>query len=236
MIALVSSTVFPPTQPGHDGPRTWLTDDERLEQTRRTVRSLVDVGARDIVIADNSGARWRPGTEADLHPARVLLVDTPQFRNKGISEMHMLRRVLEELPESEPVLKVSGRYRVTRDLCEVLGDHDVAARIHHHGRNWSMSTRCYAVRDRATYARLLDDAFREQYAWAARIVGPRSLLRIIRSSVRPSADRFPYDDPPGSIEGAWGRALQLGGYRVRAVDEIGVEGYAGGLAGAFVRE
>ena len=227
MIALVSSTIFPPDLEVHGGTRTWLTGEQRLQQTRATVASLVAVGAREIVVADNSAERWLAGSEADLWPARVLRLSTPQFRNKGISELFLLRSALPVLPDGEPILKLSGRYRLTRDPSQELSGEDVVGRVERRRRQWLLSTRCYAVRDRATYARLLDLGLRELYAQATRIVGPRSLLRIIRNSLQPDGDEYPYDDPPVSIESVFGVLMRRGRFRFRALERLGVEGVLG---------
>jgi hypothetical protein len=236
MIALVSSTVFPPREPIYDGPRSWLSGDARLQQTCETVRSLHALGAREIVVADNSGDGWRSGAEVELLPARVLRLATPQFRNKGISELHLLRAALPSLGDDEPILKISGRYTLSRDLCAQLDDHDVLGRIYRQGRQWSLSTRCYLVRDRETFAMLIDEAFRELYATPARIVGPRSLLRIVHNSLRPPRDEYPYDDPPVSIERAFGEVLRRRRFRFRSVERLGVEGVLGLQRGTYISE
>ncbi len=112
MIAIVSSTIAPSALPSHDGTRTTFTPEQRLEHTRGTVASLVELGVNEIFIADNSAGGWLCGRERELAPARVLHFDHPPVRNKGIGEMWLLLGALPSLPEGLPILKISGRYRV----------------------------------------------------------------------------------------------------------------------------
>jgi len=221
MIAVVSSTLFPGQSPLYGGTRSHFTDAQRLEQTRATVASLVDAGYRHVFVADNSPDRW-PVDEGTLHPATVQRFrHQHQFRNKGISELFLLRSVVEHLPADVPIVKLSGRYRIASAVDLKPGDADVSVKWDSHG---GISTRCYAVRNREVYARFLDDTLNEVYGHQARVRGPRSLVDVVRRSLWPAQDRTCYFDPNESIERAAGRALNRRGYVVRAVDELGIEG------------
>jgi len=236
MIAVVSSTIAPSSQPSHDGARTTFTPEQRLEQTRETVASLVALGVSEIFIADNSAGGWLRGREAALAPARVLHFDQPPIRNKGIGEMWLLLGALPTLPENTPILKISGRYRVGRDTGLALEGADVAAKIYAEGRRREISTRCYLVRDRAVATRLWTRTLDEIFAASSHIVGPRSLLRIVQNSLRPASDTFPYSDPPGSVETAAYRAIQHLGLRLRPVEHLAVEGILGSWINPPVKE
>jgi hypothetical protein len=236
MIAIVSSTVAPSVLPGHDGPRTNIAPEVRLEHTRATVDSLLAAGIKEIVIADNSPGDWLRQRVAQLQPARVLHFDQPPIRNKGLGEMWLLLAALEHLPPGEPILKISGRYRIgpASPLLAVPA-HDVVARVYR-GRQEEISTRAYVLRNREVAARLWPRMLDEIYAAQSRVRGPRSLLRLLRASLWPERDDFPYADPPLSVEIAGWRAIRHLGLSVHPVEHIAVEGTLGSWINPEVRE
>jgi hypothetical protein len=238
VVGLISSTIYPSDAPMYWGtPRQSIPAGERLEQTRQTVASLVRAGISDIFLADNSGERWVAGTEEQLGPATVYVYNQFQFQNKGISEIYLLLSALEHLPEQTPILKISGRYYLTDGLKFELDESDVAAKfMPYAGTQLLMSTRCYMVKDRETYARFLKATLRDLYGYPARIVGPGSLLRILRNSLFPARDDAPYDDPLQPIEVAAARALIRFGYNVKQVDALGIEGVTGDEARRLLQE
>jgi hypothetical protein len=238
MIAVVSSTISPSALPSHDGARTTLSREVRLEQTRATVASLLAFGAREIFIADNSPGAWVLEQKAVLSPARVMHMDQPPIRNKGIGELWLLLGALDSLPEGEPILKISGRYRVGAETGLALRDgDDIAAKVHRDGPSGEISTRCYLLRDRSVAARLWQRSLDELYAERSRIVGPRSLLRIVRNSMHPECDSFPYSDPNTlSLEQASLRAIRHLKLGLRAVANLGVEGTLGSWTNPLVKE
>lgn len=229
MIAVISSTIAPPDLPVYGGQRNAYSPAERLSQTIRTVDSLLDVGIEQIYLADNSGERWDPSWNETLRPARVHVYHQQAFKNKGISELYLLRRIIEEVPRGEPILKISGRYVLTRELRFSQERADVAAKFTGERRNRLMTTRCYLVRDSEVFARLVSDTLREVYAYSSRIVGPGSLLRTIRTSLRPAQDDYSYEDPPLSIEGASARVLAMRGYEIEELPHLFVVGQIGGV-------
>jgi hypothetical protein len=238
MIAIVSSTVAPSPLPDHAGARTTLSPEVRLEQTRGTVASLVALGAREIIIADNSPGEWLRDRSSVLSPARVISMVQPPIRNKGIGELWLLLGALEALAENEPILKISGRYRVGPATQLVLREtDDVVAKVYHPGGSAEISTRCYLMRDKAVASALWARSLDELYAQPSRIVGPRSLIRIIGNSIRPSRDDFRYSDPgTSSVERAALRAIRHLSLRLRPVDNLDVEGIMGGPGNPQIRE
>ncbi|SDS63897.1 hypothetical protein [Opitutus sp. GAS368] len=237
MIAVVSSCVAPSVLPSHDGARTTLTPEVRLQHTRGTVDSLLALGVKQIFVTDNSAGSWLVDRAAELAPARIIPFTQPPIRNKGIGEMWLLLGVLQHLPENEPVLKISGRYRVgpATELKLREGD-DVVGKLYVHGRVRSLSTRCYLMRDRAVAARLWERTLDEIYAEAARIHGPRSLLRILQSSLRPARDRLRYGDPTAAVETAIYHAIRHLSLRLREVEHLDVEGIMGSWINEVVTE
>lgn len=236
MIALVSSTVAPSQLPGHDGPRTNIAPEVRLEHTRGTIDSLLAAGITQIFITDNSPGDWLRQRVEKLRPARVLHFDQLPVRNKGLGEMWLLLAALEHLPADEPILKISGRYRIGpgSPLLAAPGQ-DVVARVYGE-RQKEISTRAYVVRNREVAARLWPRMLDEIYAAQSRIVGPRSLLRLLRSSLQPGRDNFPYSDPPLSVEIAGWRAIRHLGLSLRVVDHLAVEGTLGSWINPEVKE
>jgi hypothetical protein len=238
MIAVVSSTVAPSVLPSHDGKRTTLTPEVRLDQTRATVASLVALGATQIVIADNSAGSWLHERSSELQPAQVLHVSQPPVRNKGIGELWLLLGALDALEADTPILKISGRYTVGPKTELTLGDgDDIVGKVSGEGLAAEISTRCYLLRDKAVAGRLWGRALDEMYAERSRIVGPRSMIRIIRNSFWPGEDAFPYSDPNTlSLEQASHRAVKHLGLRFRAVSNLDVEGTLGSWTNPRIKE
>lgn len=237
MIAIVSSTIAPSALPSHDGARTTLTPEVRLEHTQGTIASLVALGVRKIYVADNSAGNWLRDRAAKLAPARILHFSQPPIRNKGIGEMWLLLGALESLPENEPILKISGRYRVGPATGLKLRDgDDVAGKVYVNGRVRSLSTRCYLMRDRAVAVRLWERTLDEIYAEQARIHGPRSLLRILQSSLRPGQDRLRYGDPTAAVETAIYNAIRHLPLRLHEIKHLDVEGILGSWINPVVKE
>jgi len=158
MIAIISSTIYPSTLRTRDGVRSWNTPESRLEQTQKTIQSLVSCGISDIYLADNSGKNWLNATDALLKPAKVYVFNQHQFHNKGISELYLLLNILEFISSNEPIVKISGRYFINKNPFQDAIDYDIQAKIYRHGLfQSSMSTRCYWVKDKAIYENFLED-------------------------------------------------------------------------------
>jgi hypothetical protein len=222
---LISSAIFPNTQALYGTSPTLIQPELRLEQTKATIRSLVRLGYKEIYLADNSGPNWIAETEQHLRPAIVFRFDQRQFLNKGISELYLLLAALSQLPGDRPIVKLSGRYTLRRRLDERLGSADCVFKLHHRGGNYNyVSTIAYAVKTKSLFKDLLEQSLREVFAYSARIVGLRSLWRIVKHSIVPGRDDYPHHDPGTSIELAMERVLRMRRYSVSYVDELGVEG------------
>ena len=234
-VAVISSTIAPSALEHYGGNHSRWSPAERLEQTRASIRSLLDLGIEEIHLADNSGANWRTGTEDALRPAHVQVFSHYQYRNKGLSEIQLLLAALPRLPTDRPIVKLSGRYRLSRRLDQELGDADFVTREASGLRllRCHMDTVAYTVRDVSVLERFLRETRRDVFGFPARVVGPGSLLRIVRNSLFPRQDSYPYDDPVGDIEHAAWRAKRKCGYRTHALASLGVEGF-GGQAGVPV--
>ncbi len=228
-VAILSSAIAPQSSEHYGREPLRYDPDARLEQTRSSIQSLLALGIEEIYLADNSGSNWRVDMERALHPARVQVFHQHPYRNKGISEVYLLLAALPGLPPGRPIIKLSGRYQLTRRLDESLGENDLVAR---ESRGVGLphcylSTIAYAVRDSTIYERLLRETRRDMFGFPSRIVGPRSLVRVLRNSVFPDRDTYPYDDPQVSIEHATWRAARKCGYRLHSVESLGVAGITG---------
>jgi hypothetical protein len=236
LIAVISSTIYPPASPMYDGKRSVISPDERLSQTQDTVKSLVNLGFSDIYICDNSGDNWVTGTEEELTPAKVHIFNAHQYNNKGISELYLLLKILNYIPSNQPILKISGRYTLSKNILNELGDSDLGVKIYNHPRNSSMSTRCYCVKNKDIYSVFLHRVLNEVYGYSSRIVGPRSLKRIIHNSIFPTRDSYRYDDPTHSIESASAWVLRNFNYKTAKFDVLGVEGFIAGRLDCSISE
>ncbi|HVS80983.1 MAG TPA: hypothetical protein VHE60_04555 [Pyrinomonadaceae bacterium] len=239
MIGLISSTIFPSDDPVYWGsPRTILPSAERLEQTKGTIESLLEAGISEIILADNSGEKWIPGTEDYLKPATVHLCNQYQFQNKGISEILMLLSVFSEIPSDRPILKISGRYSLKWPVDLDLGNADLAVKLYRPSAKdkTEMSTRCYWVKNKEIFQDFLISILRELYGNRTKITGARSVFRIIRNSFFPDNDKYPYHDPVDGIEKAAARILERPRYKVRYLESLGIEGTSGDRDQRLIRE
>ena len=237
MIAVISSTIYPPSLPTYDGQRTCLSPEERIEQTQKTIESLVNLGISEIYLADNSGENWVLNNDKSLKYVKIHIFSQYQYKKKGISELYLLLNILEYIPSNKPILKISGRYTLNKNIINNIGDADLAGRLYRHSLvNSSMSTRCYLVKNKDIFAIFLKRTLREVYAYPSRIVGPRSFVRILHNSLFPSKDNYPSDDPTGSIEGAAARVLHLFNYKFNNIEPLGIQGFVAGNPNDLLKE
>lgn len=236
MIGLISSTISPSELASHDGARTNLDPQTRLVQTIESVASLVKLGFTSIIVADNSANPLSEGDAALLAPATVMRFQHFPYRNKGIAEAFLLLAATQNLPANTPLMKLSGRYRASRNLAAQLETEDFIGRFGRSGRFEDVSTRAYATRDVDFFRRFISGALDEMYAAPWRVVGPRSLLALTRRVLRPKSDTYPYSDPKTSLELACARWLARTSSRIRRVEELGVEGVMGSWINPAVQE
>jgi hypothetical protein len=236
MLAVISSCLSPSTRPGHDGGRTNISAENRLAQTIGSVASLVRLGFTEIYLADNSAEPPTPEIVAQLSPARVTHFAHYPYKNKSIAEAFLLLALLPQLPKTRPVMKLSGRYQASMNLCEKLGSADLAGLFSKSGRVENLSTRAYAVRDADFFARMLQGTLDELYATPWRVVGPRSALTLMRRILMPRRDNYPYSDPLCSLEISAARWLSRQRVQVRRLDKIGVQGVIGSWINPAVNE
>jgi len=223
MIAVVSSTMQPTML---QQATSFYTYEERVEQTKLTLLRLRQCGFTKIFLADNS-----PLLNKVL--IQNILIDFPevevhhllqyQFQNKGVNELLLLLYLIEYLPANENIFKISGRYYPTEEFKKPDFE-DFAVKKYYHARsNNSISTRGYWVKDADTLHRFLTDCLYEHFAYEKRIVGLRSLARILFRKKNKTTPHFSI-----SIEFAAEHVLRKGVYQVTLIDKIGIEGLIAG--------
>jgi len=238
MIAIITSTIFPPSESSYWNSRKEAKPEERFEQTLETIQSLIKYEIEHIYLCDNSGYGWTPELKDKVKPVELQLFGHYQFRNYGISELYMLKKGLCQLPEDESVLKISGRYRLTKDPRDYLGDADVAGRLYNPEtyKKRTLSTALYCVKNSKIFSFIVDQALREIYASQCRIVGPGSLFRILKNSISRSGGEYSYEDPNTSIEGAIARVIKIKKLKVRHIPSLGIQGYQCGDPERWITE
>ncbi|GAA4084418.1 hypothetical protein [Mucilaginibacter panaciglaebae] len=224
MIAIVSSTIKPITSPARS--TSFYTYEERLAQTKFTLLRLRDCGFTKIFFVDNSPFLDKSQLQnmlADFPEVEVHHLLQYQFQNKGINELLLLLYLIEYLPPNEQIFKISGRYYPT-DEFKKPDFADFAVKKYYHARkNNSISTRGYWVKDAETLHRFLIDCLYEHFAYSERIVGLRSLARILFRKKDKTTPHFSI-----SIEFAAEHVLRSGGYHATFIDKLGIEGLIAG--------
>lgn len=227
MTAIVSSTIWPSSEPIHGGVRSVFSVEERATQTADTVRSLRALGIDRVVVADNS-ERLPDTLPGALNESEIIRIPGLHFQNKGISEAWLIASLVGRIALRGPLLKVSGRYTVGALPAINWSDVDIAGCY----SDSLLTTRCFAIRNSHVLGALMQSALREMYAYPTRIVGPRSLLRIVRSSLFPGRHEYPYHDPTISLEMGCTLAIRHNHLRFSHISSFGVKGVFGGGASA----
>lgn len=237
LIAIISSTIQPSMTPSHDGDRTNLTPDLRLQQTMATVTQLLACGIDRIVLLDNSPIVQERRLRDAGFGGRFVHCPQPAFRNKGIGESWMLVSTPLDVADEEPVLKISGRYLLDRESPLLSPPcHGVKARIYGRGGNAQISTRAYTVSSMKLARILWKRSLDELYSLATLVRGPRSFWREFMRHLAPSRDMVAYSDPPISLEAATYRAARHLSIPLTPVPELGVTGVLGSWVNPVVSE
>lgn len=227
----VTSTIFPREARDKSVVKSVYSPEQRLQQTRATIDSLRACGYGSILLLDNSGHRHRAQLESAFADVQLGLFDHYQYDNKGISETLLLLDGLALLPDGVPIVKLSGRYLLTRPLCLDTGKYDLGARVYGHARRFgtvsTMSTRCYVMRDKAVLQRYLLALLEEIFSYSSRIVGPGSLKRFLANQFMPGRTPYSFFDPMLSVEAASIDVVRRMGLRLLELQSIGVKGLAG---------
>ena len=216
-----------------------FSPEERLDQTLRTIKSVLECGYSPIYLIEGSEERHLDfirqfiGEYATVHSSRVR-----QYANKGISELLMIEDFLcnTQFHPSERIAKISGRYVASLNLSNHLNDYQFVGKLSGKGKMKFISSRHYAVANKDTYIKLVDEALRETFAFFARVNGRTSIRRILANSLLQRNDKFPYHDPPRGIEWSMAQAIENLDLRPLWLDRIGLRGSVAGCPGMYIDE
>lgn len=238
---LISSTVFPREARDESVVKSVYPPEERILQTRKTIESLRSLGYEDLYLFDNSGNQHRAVLIREFGDVHVQIFDHFQFDNKGISETYLMLEGIRHVPDDRPLIKLSGRYRISRRPEVDIGSYDLAARIYRHEARLfqereTMATRCYVVRNRAVYRSYLIGLLQEIYSYSARVVGFGSLRRFMTNQLCPKNNVYSYFDPALSVEAASIRVVRNLNLKLLRLDSIGLHGLAGTFEGLQIED
>lgn len=237
MIGVISSTLVPSVQPSHDGARSNLDPALRLQQTVETVESLVRLELREIYLADNSAVPPDSETVRRLTPATVIHFGHFPYKNKGIGELILLLDLCSRLPDDQPIMKISGRYRGKINLCAKLASADFVGRFNTSSRGpRDVSTRGYATRNRRIFSAFVQGTLDTVYASPWKIAGPRSFWNVARNLWTGGPAHYPFSDPPVGVEIAAAAWLRRSGLSIQPVHDLGIDGTLGSWINPSVSE
>jgi hypothetical protein len=221
MLAIVTSTIFPPPATTAAAYRGTIQGDERLKQTIETIASLTKNGFDKIFLLDNSHVKLSQQTIALLSPAKIFTFDMFQFKNKGLTELYMLLAGLKHLPEDIPIFKISGRYQLHKIADYEPAKWDFMGKYAKDSK--TISTRAYYFKNKALLEEVLLLALNYIYAYQHKVVGPKSLLKVLKNAIEPNLDQLYYESSI-SIERGIGEALTKLNLNIANIDQLNISG------------
>jgi hypothetical protein len=227
MIALISSCVKP-FNPADGTVKSFINFDDRLKQTLHTIEILDAYQLSRIYLLDNSHD-YNYAELAGLAGKKLKIVNFKQyqFTNKGINELLMLLAIVDELPDNEPIFKISGRYYPNQYFnCAIADGYDFKVVTNDlYSKKGTISTRAYFAANKTIYKEFLLKCLNEVFIYPQRIVGFRSALNAIKQLLKPSTPA----QSNTSIEFASARVLKSGKYKLQLTDKMGIEGKIAGF-------
>lgn len=225
MIAIITSTIFPAPATTTTSYRGSIDYQDRLMQTVETIKSLVDLQFSAIYLFDNSGFNWEETVENQLSPAKIIKFNMFQFDNKGLSELYMLLHGLSVIPNDIPILKISGRYILEQKLNdELLKKVDFAGKFNPD----TISTRAYYFKTREAMQNVLYVALNNMYAYKHKIVGFRSLFKVMQNAFFDNGQSSFYDTTISIERGMFNaiKKLKLKTQHMPVIHVSGISGHA----------
>jgi hypothetical protein len=228
MIAVVSSTIKPQIKNGKAV--SLFSFEERLEQTKLTLVRLHEHGFEQVFLVDNSPQLNQPQLAEllrDFPDVKVFHLQQYQFLNKGVNELLMMLYLIQYLPADNPIFKISGRYCPSVEFRKPDFADFAFKPYHYHKKNGIVSTRGYWIKNAQIFERFLLSCLDELFAYPERVVGIKSLLRLL------FVEKNVIGNPLNiSIEFAAANVLKAGKYKVQLLDSMGIEGLIAG-AGTY---
>jgi hypothetical protein len=225
MIAIITSTIFPAAATASTGYRSSIDYRDRLMQTIKTIQSLVNLQFSEIYLFDNSGFNWDESVTPQLLPAKIIKFNMFQFDNKGLSELYMLLHGLSIIPADTPLLKISGRYILEQKVADtLLKEVDFAGKFHPD----TISTRAYYFSSKAIMQNVLYLAVNNMYSYKHKIVGFRSLFKVLQNAFFDNGQTSFYDTTISIERGMFNaiKKLKLKTQHLPVIHVSGVSGHA----------
>ncbi len=233
MIAIISSCLYPEENDGIK--RSHFTNEERVEQTLLTISALENFQFSQIILVDNSAIANFDAIKSAFEKVTIVHTKQYQFKNKGVNEFLMLLAVVRNLPDNEPIFKISGRYLPNENFSTLFETaYDFKVRAYNLGtKKFSISTRGYFVRNKEIYEDFLLKTLHETYLYPQRVVGFRSFVNFLKQTLSPNLN----STVTTSVEFAGSRMLKYSNYNVQYIEEIGINGVIAGFeAKSVIRE
>lgn len=229
MIVIVSSCIKP-LQNGVQL-KSYLSVADREMQTLFTLEKLEAYHFSKVILVDNSVDFDFSNIKKKFENVEIVHIKQYQFENKGLNELLMLLAIVDELPNNEPIFKISGRYYPNEAFKATIGtSFDFRVRGYDFGtKRGNISTRAYFVKNKQLYKDFLLKTFNEVFLYPGRIVGLRSLIKAMIASVRKPLF-FPNFN--ASIEFSAARVLINDNYTLDVTDSIGIQGEIAGFEGS----
>ncbi len=225
MIAVITSCINP--KKIFSTTRSFFPLAERELQTINTLEKLKSVGFKQIILADNSDEYDFSSLGSAIDDVTIIHLKQYQFANKGINEILILLSILDYIPADTKIFKISGRYFPTTYFKLEMNDEDdfKVNGFDFDGKNPSISTRGYFVRNKMLYEEFLLACLNEIYSYPYRIVGLRSFWRFITEFIKPKLKT----SSNISVEFAAARVLKNKNYKINLMEKIGIEGRVAGF-------
>ena len=228
---VITSTIFPQSNTP-ELVKSVFSPVDRLSQTIETIESLKQLGYSDIYLFDNSGTQYQAVLEKEFAGIAVKTFDHFQFNNKGISEAFLLLAAIKHLPADRPIIKISGRYKLSDRIDFDDTQFDFAAKFYQHSdrlffHKETMATRCYAVKNKLIFEKYLIALLDEIYAYSGRIFGLGSFKRFLINQFNSNKNSYSYFNANLSVEAASINALQKTQLKIARLGKIGLSGLAG---------
>lgn len=230
MNAIITSTIIPNLQNYYDVKKIAFNPEERILQTINTIDSLLKNGVKKILLVDNSHAKISEEYISLLNPAIVTQIKHPIFQNRGISELWMLLSMVEQVPDDEALIKISGRYYLD-DNSIYAGlnrqEYDIVGSVSKQSKISQLSTRSYYVKNGMIAKELWKRTLSEMYGYQSYVVGIRSMIRIFKNSILKMYDNYDYADPRVGIEHAIFAAAKKMNLKIHSPSNVGLRGAIG---------
>jgi len=224
MIALITSTIIPKAF-------SFFSIDDRYLQTINTINNLKDVGFHEIYLVDNSISKIDEEKLRSGSFNGIKVIQSPQytFENKGINEAMLILNNLHNLPDNQPIFKISGRYSPTNQfsvskILEDLGSKEILGLGYiGTGKKVHFNTRAYLVDNKRSLEQILVLAVEEMIGFSRGISGSKGWLKILKTVFKPQIGS-PFQI---SLENSFARILKTR-KRYKLVSKINIEGYIAG--------